>query len=222
MRKRSKIRLVLVLLAATAIAGLGFAWWVHRSLDQLGRGMGEGLAAIADLGLGAFGQLVVIQKGDPLRKQLRVSGNLGNAYQENPAAFKEYAALARTWTNAMLVADATFQKSDLVLPIRSDSLNLANQSGLDAWQQAFCVSGNRETLVVMSAGTTGKQLNCRAANISREKLAGIPRSILIKTDAGYLVLLADRPQPGKPRVRFVAPEGADEVRIYELNPPDKR
>jgi len=122
----------------------------------------------------------------------------------------------------MAVANATFQKNDTVLPFRSDSLNLANYSGLDAWQQAFCVSGNHETLVVVSAGATGKQLNCKRANIDRAKLAGIPRSVLIKTDTGYLVLLADRPQPGQPKFRFVVPAGPDDVRIYELKPSGNR
>lgn len=107
---------------------------------------------------GPAARLVVIQRDDPVQKELLKGSSVTAAYAKDPKPFEANFALLHTYGNALLVAK---EANSSHLPLSSERLALVlKETAVDHWGRPFCVTGNTETLLVISSGETQKPINC--------------------------------------------------------------
>src|SRR5437588_8546087 len=67
---------------------------------------------------GSLGRMVTLQRQDPISAELRNARSLGDAYEKNPNAFSQDAALFETYVNGILVGSRVM-KVNAQLPVSS-------------------------------------------------------------------------------------------------------
>lgn len=145
---------------------------------------------LAEVASTAVADLVVIRRDDPVRSELLRGRSVAGAVAQDPKTFKEDLALVHTYMNGILVAEQAADVKDV--PFSSARFRaVLKDAALDHWGRPYCVTGNAESLVLISSGQNQKEIRC-GGTVAKAHLDGVPRGRLIKTDAGYLTLIVDR------------------------------
>ena len=167
-----------ILLVAAVIV---FLFWFHGASPD------SGLIQSAEASDGFMGTLAAMLRPDAAERDLRKADP---EYQGNEEKFWITANEMPTFLAQLEVAKAAVP-SEIKLPYTSDKLSLAPEFAKDQWGRAFCVTGDKAALVILSTGGTNLTLKCRGT-VDTTKLTHLPRNKTFKTESGYYAMVVDR------------------------------
>jgi len=173
-----------LLIAAVVLIGgtLIFLFWFHGADAE-----GSTFLLNAEASDGFLGTLAAKLRTEQAERDLLKADPI---YQGNEEQFWITANEMPTFMAQLEVAKAAVP-SNLELPYTSDKLPLAPDVAKDQWGRPFCVTGDADTLIILSTGGANLNLKCRS-QMKTEKMVHLPRMKTFKTQSGYYALIVDR------------------------------
>jgi hypothetical protein len=114
--------------------------------------------------------------------------------QHDPDAVRSNAKLFDAWTASVKLGSATLKNAPSGNWVRSsaDANYVAAQDRVDPWNHTFCLLRRGDDLLVVSGGPkVPDSPSCRDIQIQAKDLAGFPRSKLLESPSGYLMLVVE-------------------------------
>jgi hypothetical protein len=174
---------ILIIIAILLFAGIViFLLWFHGASPQYN------IIQRAEASDGFMGTLAGWLRTDAAERDLLQAAPI---YDGNEEAFWITAKEMPTFLAQLEVAKEVV-KSSAEFPYTSDKLSLPKEYGFDQWGRPFCVTGDKQTIVILSTGGADLNLKCRS-KINTEKMKQLPRNKTFKTQTGYYAMLVDRP-----------------------------
>ena len=187
--RRRIIAIVAMAFGVLLILGAaGYFWAIH----DLG-------TAFAKADFGPLGVIFKKAAADVLvvkqpSKELPKSGRIVDLYQRNPAAFQSDARLFDAWMSAGQIGRSTLESTQPGSWIRStaDASYLSPDLRRDPWNHFVCLLRRNNILLVIGGGPRAPTSPiCKDIQVRESELAQLPRSRLIETPSGNLILVLD-------------------------------
>jgi hypothetical protein len=115
-------------------------------------------------------------------------------YQRNPGAFRADAKLFDAWVSATQIGRSTLKSTRSGSWVRStaDAGYLSPDRRGDPWNHFVCLLRRKDTLLVISAGPRAPSSPvCEDIQVGEGELSQLPRSKLLETPSGNLILVLD-------------------------------